>query len=392
MKANSSDPLQHPPLTFAEIDISALTHNLRELKRIAGGSTGIMAAVKADAYGHGAVEVSRIAAACGAEFLAVARIEEACHLREAGIETPILLLGACLPEYVSCMADNEIRASINSPADARILSDEALRLGRTLCSHLKIDTGMGRLGMTAGNLDDPDEGADQVMEISGLPGIRVEGIITHLACADFADKTSAREQVFRFRSLLSAIEGRGLHIKYRHAANSAAAMEMPEARLDMIRPGIAVYGLWPSDEVDRNILHLRPVMTLKSRIIQIKRVEAGFAVSYGSTFVTSRPSLIATVPVGYADGYDRRLSNRGAMLVRGMRAPVVGRVCMDLTMIDVTDIPGASQNDEVVIMGRQGDQEISADEIAGILGTINYEVVSTISGRVRRISVNGSGS
>ncbi len=381
-------------LTRAEIDLKALARNYRELRRVTSPAAAIMAVVKADGYGHGAARVARVALANGAQFLAVARFEEAVQLREAGIEAPVLLFGYSLAATVPYLADNDIRASINSVESGRKLSAEALRSGRTLKAHIKVDTGMGRLGLLTDDLRVESASAGEiagtvqaVRTIASLPGIAVEGIFTHFANADTRDKSHARQQFRRFEALLEALRREGFRVALRHAANSAATIEMPETHLDLVRPGVSQYGLWPSDEVDRRLIDLQPVMTVKSTVIHLKSVGTGFAVSYGSTHRTPRPTRIATVPIGYADGFDRLLSSRGQMLVRGVRAPIVGRVCMDLTMLDVGHIPGVALEDEVVVLGRQGAEEITADEIAARVGTINYEIVSSLTPRVARVYV-----
>lgn len=383
-----------PSLTRAEIDLGALAANYRALRRVTSPRAGIMAVVKADAYGHGAVEVSRVALANGADWLAVARISEAAALRSAGILAPILLFGHCLPAYVGYMAANEIRASVGSLASAERLSQEARRQHVNLPLHVKIDTGMGRLGVPADALvasfhpeDDAGRTVQTLMDIDCLPGLTIEGVYTHFANADARDKGHARMQLSLFKDILVELERRGVRPALRHAANSAATIEMPESHLDMVRTGIAQYGLWPSEDVDRSRIDLKPVMTLKSTVIQVKDVPAGFKVSYGSTYETPGCTRIATIPVGYADGYSRRLSSKGAMLVKGRRAPIIGRVCMDLTMIDVGAIDGVAPGDEVVVFGRQQNREISADDLARLLGTINYEVVSALTRRVARVYV-----
>lgn len=380
-----------PSLTYAEIDLDALAHNYRELRRIISDSAKMMAVVKADAYGHGAVHVSRVALANGADFLAVARVQEAAHLRDNGIAAPILLLGYSCPEYVPYLAANNIIASVGDMDSARALSREASRAGVTLKAHIKIDTGMGRVGIVADalccrdiNIDGVSKAAQDIVKLAALPCLRIEGIYTHFANADSRNISHARHQFAIFQELLAELDTMGFRVPYCHAANSAAIMTMPESHLTLVRPGIAQYGLWPSDEVDKRLLDLRPVMSLKSRIVQIKEVPAGFDVSYGSTHTTARTTRIASVPVGYADGYDRILSSRGVMLVRGQRAPIIGRVCMDFTMIDVSHIPDASVNDEVVLFGRQGNETLPADELAAHGSTINYEIVSTITARVAR--------
>ena len=383
-----------PPLTWAEIDLDALAHNYRELRRVTAPSAAMMAVVKADGYGHGALQVAKVALKNGAGLLAVARMDEALRLRETGISAPILLFGHSLPAYVNMLAANDIRAALNSLEGAHNLSAEAVRRKTTLKAHIKIDTGMGRLGLLADEIAVQTvtgkpfkRTVDDILAITALPGIEVEGIFTHFANSDSRNKDHARTQLARFTHLLETLKRHSLVFKYRHAANSAAIIELPESHLDLVRPGIAQYGLWPSNEVDKQKIDLRPVMSIKSRVIHVRETGAGFAVSYGSTYVTPRPTRIATIPIGYADGFDRILSSNGYMLVQGTRAPIIGRVCMDLTMIDVGHVPDVALEDEVVILGSQGDETISADEIAKRVGTINYEIVSSLTSRVPKVYV-----
>jgi alanine racemase len=378
-------------LTRAEIDLAALAHNYRELGRILSPSALMMAVVKADGYGHGAIKVSETALKNDVHWLAVARMNEVVQLREGGISAPLLLFGYCFPEYVAYLVEYDTRASVASLESAQILSSEADQLGVRLKVHIKVDTGMGRLGVVSDQLLSADYSKDElsdsvraILEISRLPHLEVEGIYTHFADADCADKHSARKQLALFMDILEKLRKQGFEVPLRHAANSAAIIELPESHLDLVRPGIAQYGLWPFAETDRQLIDLHPVMSLKSTIIQVKEVSVGFKISYGSTYETSERTRIATVPMGYADGYNRILSSRGCMLVRGSRAPIVGRVCMDLTMIDVGHIEGVQSGDEVVIMGRQKNEQISADEIAGLVNSINYEIVSTITSRVEK--------
>ncbi|HEY9159682.1 MAG TPA: alanine racemase [Desulfomonilia bacterium] len=383
-----------PPLTRAEIDLNALAHNFRELRRVTSKTSRIMAVVKADGYGHGAVKVSQTALANGADFLAVARISEAAQLRQSGINAPILLFGYCSPAYVDYLSTNDIRASINSLESARALSDEAVRQHKNLKSHIKIDTGMGRLGLmsdmsalTPFPKSEMNRTIKEILDIARMPGLQIEGIYTHFARADSRDKTHALSQFNIFMDILTQLKKHSFEVEIRHAANSAATIEMPETHLDMVRPGIALYGLWPSNETDREMISLKPVMSLKSCVIHVKEVPAGFKVSYGCTWESVRSTKIATIPLGYADGYERLLSSKGSMLVRGQRVPVVGTICMDLTMLDVGCLENIDIEDEVVIIGKQGDNEITADEIAGSIGTINYEIVSSLAPRVPRIYI-----
>ena len=356
----------------------------------------LMAVVKANGYGHGAVEIAREALQNGAQNLGVARINEAIPLRKAGLQVPILIFGYSPPDLGPLLIDYELTQTVYSLTTATALSEQANRKGKKINVHLKVDSGMGRLGFLLDtNNDAPDDNAAQnpvreIEAISRLSGLTVEGIFTHFATSDSADKSYADLQLDRFMDFLNRLQKEGLEPPVRHAANSGALIDMPDSHLDMVRPGIATYGLNPSDEVDKRIVDLKPVMTLKSKIIHLKRVPPGFNISYGITFQTKNHTTIATVPVGYADGFNRLLSSRGHMLVHGQRVPIVGRVCMDLTMLDVGAVAGLALEDEVVVFGEQGDEAVTADEIAASIGTINYEVVSTITSRVPRVYYKSS--
>jgi alanine racemase len=384
------------PITWAEINLEAYAHNIRELRRVTRPPARLMAVVKANGYGHGAVEVAREALQNGAQYLGVARINEAIPLREAGLEVPILIFGYSPPDLAPLLMDYELTQTVYSLSTASALSEQATRKGKKINIHLKVDSGMGRLGFllvpTNGNPDDiaAQNPVREIEAITRLPGLTVEGIFTHFATADSADKSYADLQLDRFMDLLNRLQKEGLEPPVRHAANSSALIDMPDSHLDMVRPGIATYGLHPSDEVNKRIVDLKPVMTLKSKIIHLKRVAPGFNISYGITFQTKNHTTIATVPVGYADGFNRLLSSRGHMLVHGQRVPIVGRVCMDLTMLDVGGISGVALEDEVVVFGKQGNEAVTADEIASSLDTINYEVVSTITDRVPRVYLKSS--
>jgi alanine racemase len=379
-------------LVWAEIDLEAVAHNVRELRRRTHPTAKLMAVVKADAYGHGAVEVARTALCNGAEWLGVARVEEAVALRKAGLDAPILVFGYTLVSAVNHLTHYDIAQTVYSVSAAESYAEAARSMGKTLTVHIKIDTGMGRQGLLTDCSESDkapagyaERSVKAVERIANIPGIYPEGIWTHFATADSADKTYAVRQLSLFLDFLERLEKAGLHIPIRHAANSAATIEMPESHLDMVRPGISLYGLYPSEETDRSLVHLKPAMMMKSRIIFLKQVPEGFNISYGKTYRTKHSTTIATVPVGYADGFRRLLSSKGEMLVRGRRAPVVGRVCMDLTMIDVGHIPAVEVGDEVVIFGKQRGEEIHADELARLLGTINYEVVSSLTARVPKV-------
>jgi alanine racemase len=383
------------PITWAEIDLNAYAHNIQELKRITRPPARLMAVVKANAYGHGAVEISRRALQSGAGYLGVARINEAVALRKAGLSAPILILGYSPPALAETLIEYELTQTVYHFRTAQALSDRARRTGRKIKIHIKVDSGMGRLGfvLPSPDMDITNEQSDdnclkQILSIARLASLQVEGIFTHFATADSADKSYANRQLERFAAFMDQLAAAGLRVPIVHAANSAALIDMPEAHFDMVRPGIATYGLYPSAEVNKSTVDLRPVMALKSRIIHLKKVPAGFYVSYGITHRTSKPTTIATVPVGYADGYNRLLSSRGYMLVHGQRVPIVGRVCMDLTMLDVGRLSGVAIEDEVVVIGQQADAVITADELAAELNTINYEIVATITARVPRVYIH----
>ena len=377
--------------TWTEIDLTAYRHNISELRRLARREARFMAVVKANGYGHGAVAVAIEALEAGADYLGLARLHEAVELREAGIGAPILIFGSTAPEEIDTLLDLDLTQAVFTRETAEELAGKATSKGKRLRVHIKVDTGMGRLGLLpAERKTEEAKGRaanhrfSEVSAIVGLPGLEIEGVFTHFATADQADKTYAERQLQRFAELVESLKGQGVEFPLTHAANSAALIDMPDSHLDMVRPGIATYGLYPSTETDRSRLDLKPVMAWKTRVIQLKEVPAGFGVSYGITYETPRPTTLATVAVGYADGLGRGLSNRGQMIVGGQRVPIIGRVCMDLTLLDVGEVPGVALGDEVVILGRQGREEITADEMASTLDTINYEIVSTITTRVPR--------
>jgi len=380
-------------LTVAEINLSALAHNVTQLRRLSAAAR-MMAVVKADGYGHGAVAVAQTALENGAAYLAVARLSEAVALRDAGIDAPVLLFGHSPVSTVGHLVRYDITAAINDCRSAGELSGQARRLAKKLKVHLKVDTGMGRLGMLtvpashdAGETPSRviDAVAQDILTVAGLPGLTIQGIFTHFANADSRDKRHAESQFSIFMDLLETLKRQSFEVEIRHAANSAATIDMPQTHLDMVRPGIALYGLWPSDDVDRSRIDLKPVMTVRSKVINLKAVSAGFTVSYGSTYQTAGPTRIATVALGYADGLNRRLSSKGSLIVGGRRCPIIGRVCMDLVMVDVSHVPQVALEDEAVAIGQQGEQRITADEVASLVGTINYEIVTSITSRVQRV-------
>ncbi len=378
-------------LVKAEIDLKAIAHNIKELRRITHPKAGLMAVVKANAYGHGAIEVAQCALQNGAAALGVARIEEGIQIRKAGIDVPVLIFGYTHPELAADLLAYELTQTVYSLTSAQALSRTAAPQRKTIKIHLKVDTGMGRLGLLPHKFQ-PDKSVainanaiEETLAIAGLEGLELEGIFTHFATADSVDKSYAEGQLDLFMNYLNRLRTAGLETPVRHAANSAALIDMPHSHLDMVRPGIATYGLYPSDEVNKKQVLLRPAMSLKAQIIHLKQVPAGFKVSYGITHETRKATRIATVPIGYADGLNRLLSSRGQMLVHGRRAPIIGRVCMDLTMLDVGHIDHVRMGDEVVIFGQQSNEILPVDEMAALLNTINYEIVSTITARVPRV-------
>lgn len=370
------------PIVWAEVDLKAIAHNIRELRRITNPKARFMAVVKANAYGHGIVEVARESLENGVEALGVAHIEEGIQLRKAGIDVPVLIFGYTPPMHAKKLIELDLTQTVYSYEISKKLSQAAAKYGKKIKVHIKVDTGMGRLGLLSGI---KDSSLSDVESISRLPMLELEGIYTHFATADESDRSYAGKQFEIFMDLLNQLRIAGLEIPVTHAANSAAIINMPETHLDMVRAGISIYGLYTSEEVDRSIIKLKPAMELKTKIIHLKKVPAGFKVSYGITYETEKPTTIATVSIGYADGLNRLLSSNGRMLVCGQSAPIVGRVCMDLTMLDVGEIPEIAMEEEVVVFGRQGNASITADEIASTINTINYEVVSTIMERVPRI-------
>ena len=364
-------------VTWAEIDLEAIRKNVRSFVRHVGSTVQVMAVVKANAYGHGAVPVARAALEAGATRLAVHRLTEGIELRQAGIEAPVLVMGYTPPTGADAFVQWNLTPSTITPEFAQALSASAAAQGKTMPVHVKVDTGMSRYGLL------PAEVVPFLQAARALPGIRVEGLFTHFATADASDQTWVRQQIAEFDQVIAAIRNTGMEISIIHAANSATTMKLPEAHYNAVRPGIAMYGMNPSSEWEP-VFELYPALTLKSTVSRVRELPVGAGVSYGRTFVTNRPTAAALVPVGYGDGYHRILSNKGIVLVHGKRAPIIGRVCMDQFVIDVTGIPGVQQNDEVVLVGRQGAERVSAEEVGRLAGSINYEVTTGLLPRVVR--------
>lgn len=364
---------------LALIDLDALAYNIRNIRAKTKKGTGIIGVVKADAYGHGAFEAAEVLLENGADWLAVAVVDEGINLRKHGIDVPILILGYTPKLRFEDIVNYNIIQTVYSYEEAENLSQTALSLGKTAAVHIKIDTGMGRLGYRVN-----DESADEIVKISKLPNLEINGMFTHFSTADETDKTYTYGQYEKFMRMDAMLKERGLYIPVRHCANSAAIMELDDMMLDMVRPGIILYGAYPSTQVDKGKLSIKPVMSIKTHVSYVKEVEEGDSISYGRTYKAPSKRKIATVPVGYADGFIRAYSKGGRVLINGKYAPIVGRICMDQFMVDVTDIEGVKMNDEVVLLGRQGDNEITANEIASVLNTISYEFFCTLSKRVPR--------
>ncbi|MBI4553848.1 MAG: alanine racemase [Candidatus Latescibacteria bacterium] len=368
--------------THLEIDLDAIAANLRGVQARVGPGVKVLAAVKADGYGHGIVEAAKVAVEVGTEMVGVAVVEEGVRLRNAGIDLPVLVLGVSLPEQAATIVQYRLTQTVCTIDLAAALADRAAAAGQAVPVHVKVDTGMGRLGLPV------EDVVPFIRQLAAYRSLAVEGVFTHFSTADDADKRFTVEQTHRFRQLLVDLDRQGLRPAIAHAANSGAILDLPESYFDMVRPGLIVYGYYPVGGVSRS-LPLQPAMTWKTRIVYLKRVPAGTGLSYGRTYVTPQDTVIATLPVGYEDGYSRALSNRGVVLVRGQRAPVVGRVCMDQCLIDVGHIPGVSIGDEVVLVGRQGTDEVSIYELARRLGTIPNEAVCLIGTRVPRLFLRG---
>lgn len=369
--------------TYVRVDLEAIRHNIKEAKRKIKPGTKIMAIVKADAYGHGAVPVAD-ALRDLVDAYGVAVIEEALELRKHGFGQMILILGYTPKSRYEELVLHDISQTVYTLSMAEELNETAKRLDKKAGVHIKLDTGMGRLGFLP-----TEDSAEKVARISSLSHIAIEGMFSHFARADETSLEPAKEQLERYRYFLQLLEQRGITIPVKHIANSASIMRFPEAHLDMVRSGITTYGLYPSEEVEKEAMDLRPAMEWKSVISYLKEVEGGTPISYGGTYVAPDKRMIATVPIGYADGLKRDLSNKGRVLIRGKCAPIVGRICMDQFMVDVTEIKEAREGDTVTIFGRDGKNSISVEEISGLSHSFNYEYVCGITKRVPRQYVFG---
>ncbi len=364
--------------TFAEIDLNSFSHNLKLIRLKVGRDKKIISIIKADAYGHGAVEIAKSASVSGADMLGVSTVGEGIELREAKIESPILVLGGCPKEDAEWIVSYNLKSIIYSLDAVLGLSKEAERRSKTADVHIKVDTGMGRIGIQ------PNEAREFVKKVNSLKNINIEGILTHFATAYEVNRDFTERQIKTFKGVIEELKQDGYSFPYIHASNSAAIVNYPESYFNTVRPGIILYGSTPFDFAVEDF-SIKPVMSWKTSIVHLHNTPEKTGISYGRKFVTKRDSIIATIPVGYADGYSRSLSNKVQVLIGGRRVNQVGTICMDMCMIDVTDLPDVKAGDEVVLIGRQGNEEIRVEEIASLAGTIPYEIFCSIGRRVRRI-------
>lgn len=365
--------------TWTEIDLDAIYHNAVAAKSITKTGTKLMAVIKADGYGHGAVQLAKVLEPV-ADAYGVAILEEGIELRQAGVKKPILLLGYTPEALQEAMIQYDIAATIFRKDMAEQMSAAALRLGSKAKVHIKLDTGMSRIGFIPG-----DDSLQTILEIAALPGIQIEGCFTHFARMDETDKTKAKEQFQKYLDFTAKIEAAGIPLPVKHVSNSAGIIEMPETNLDMVRDGICLYGLYPSEEVNKERLPLTPAMQWKAYVSHVKTLPAGVEIGYGGTYTTQSETRVATIPVGYADGYPRSLSNLGCVLIHGQRAKIIGRICMDQFMVNVTEIPEVRTGDLVTLFGKDGDEFLPVEEVADLSGSFNYEFVCDVGKRVPRV-------
>ncbi len=368
---------------YARIDLDAITYNVEQMKQNLNSNTEIIAVIKADGYGHGAIQIADTLEQVDYIWgFAVATLDEAIVLRTEGVQKPILVLGCVFPDQYLEMLKHDIRMNVYTEEMAESISCMAAKEGLTAYMHIKLDTGMGRLGF-----DISEESVQAIARISKRENVNMEGIFTHFAKADESDKTFTEKQIREFCWMTERLKERGVTFTYEHCANSAAMIDVREANFDLARAGISIYGLYPSEEVNKSNVKLRPALALKSHVAFVKDIEAGTPVSYGGTFVADKQMRIATIPVGYADGYPRNLSNTGYVLIRGKRAPILGRVCMDQFMVDVTEIEGASFGDKVTLIGQDGDEIITVEDLSELSGRFNYEFICDLGKRIPRVFV-----
>lgn len=369
---------------WAEINLSNLDYNIKNIRAKVGPAKEIIGVIKADGYGHGAPAVAKVLIKNGVKTLAIATLQEAIDLREAGIKEDILMLGLTPDMYADTLIEYNIIPVVCDSANAAVISSAAEKAGKTVSGFVAVDSGMGRIGYLA---DKAEEAVVDIKKINALSNFKIKGLFSHMATADAKDKTFAHTQEEKYNRFSAALLEAGLPVPMKTLSNSASIMELPSIHFDAVRPGIILYGCYPSHEVDKSLLSIKPVMSVKANIVQLKDVPVGFSVGYGRKFISTRPSKIATVTMGYADGYPRPYSAFGKVIINGVFAPLAGNICMDQTMIDVTDVPGVKAGDEVILMGSDGKNTILADDIGDATGTINYEIVCAFGQRLPKIYI-----
>ena len=370
---------------LARVNLDAVEYNIEMMKKNIHKNTQMMAVIKMDGYGHGAVQIAKLLEPMDYIWgYAVATLDEAILIKDACLKKPVLVLGCIFPDQWDVMIRNEVRMTVYSYEMAKEVSELAEAMGCNVYVHIKLDTGMARLGFQI-----TKENADEIARISKLPNLVMEGMFTHFAKSDEEDKTFTKEQLEKYLWMKEELKKRNVTFTYYHCSNSAGIIDLEEANMDIVRAGITTYGMYPSDEVEKDKVPLKPAMELISHVAHVKWLTEGKPVSYGGTYITTRPTKVATIPVGYGDGYPRSLSNKGSVLIRGKRAKIVGRVCMDQFMVDVTDIPGAAFMDRVVLIGKDGKDEITVEELSKLSGRFNYEFVCCLGKRIPRVYTGG---
>ena len=368
---------------WAEINLSNLDYNIKNIKAKIGDRE-MIGVIKADAYGHGSIKVAEVLRENGCKTFAIATLQEAITLRQAGAKEEIIMLGLTPDIYADTIVNYDITPVVCDSANAKAFSDAAAEAGKVVSGLIAVDTGMGRIGYLA---DEPDYAVEDVKKIAAFPNFKIKGMFSHMATADAFDKTYSHQQEAKYNKFYETLTSAGIDIPFRTLANSASIMELPSVHFDACRPGIILYGCYPSDEVDVNQLSIKPVMSVKANIVHLKDVPPGFSVGYGRKYISEKPAKIATIALGYADGYPRPYSAQAKVIVNGVIAPIAGNICMDQCMIDVTDVPGVKVGDEVIVMGTDGKNTILADDIAKATGTINYEIACAFGQRLPKVYV-----
>lgn len=369
---------------WAEINLTNLDYNIKSIKEKVGPNRELIGVIKADAYGHGSVKCAEVLRENGVKTFAIATLQEAITLREAGVKEPIIMLGLTPDMYADTIIEYDITPVVCDSANAKAFSDAAAIVGKTVSGLIAVDTGMGRIGYIA---DNTDFAISDVKKIAVLSNFKIKGMFSHMSTADALDKTYSHQQEAKYNNFYNALTAAGIEIPFRTLANSASIMELPSIHFDAVRPGIILYGCYPSDEVDKNQLSIKPVMSIKANLVHLKDVPADFSVGYGRKYISKKPSKVATIALGYADGYPRPYSAHAKVIINGVFAPIAGNICMDQCMIDVTDVPNVKVGDEVIIMGTDGKNTILADDIANATGTINYEITCALGQRLPKVYV-----